>query len=235
MLHAADEAGLGNEGEEDDLSAESPSSSSKAEGSGSSTRPGRRERSPARDRRSARARSRTARPPGSRPAGWRILVRPVHKVAGDELSVGTIMLWLSPLMIVVARMLMRSTLPVVPATVTTSPIRIGRSRSMMIPQTSWKRSLEDRTPGPRPGRPGPCRSALCRRGWPPARRWTSPPARRIGKGSQRRTGHPGRRRSGKQGQGEQRAHVSPGHASQQDHDGRLGQVAKSDGCVGQRQ
>ena len=56
---------------------------------------------------------------------------------------GTIMLWLSPLMIVVARMLIRSTLPVVPATVTTSPIRIGRSSSRMMPQTkletiSWR-------------------------------------------------------------------------------------------------
>ena len=50
---------------------------------------------------------------------------------------GMIMLWLSPLMIVVARMLMRSILPVIDATVTTSPTRIGRSSSRMIPLTKF--------------------------------------------------------------------------------------------------
>ena len=48
---------------------------------------------------------------------------------------GTMMLWLSPLTIVVARMWMRSTLPFIPETVTVSPTRIGRSSSKITPQT----------------------------------------------------------------------------------------------------
>ena len=124
---------------------------------------------------------------------------------------GTIMLWLSPLMIVVARMLMRSTLPVVPATVTTSPMRIGRSSSRMMPQTkletiSWRPKP---SPTPRAARTTPI---LARS------RWIAPSAADRG---QRQdgvaaegddgepdagvVGHPGEDRDGEEG-----AHVPPG-------------------------
>ena len=63
---------------------------------------------------------------------------------------GTIMLWLSELTIVVARMLMRSTVPVLPATVTTSPMRIGRSRSRMMPQTKFETTSCKPNPRPTP-------------------------------------------------------------------------------------
>ena len=61
---------------------------------------------------------------------------------------GTIMHWLSQLMMFVARMLIRSTRPVVSPTVTTSLIRIGRSKSRMMPQ--MKLETISCKPNPRP-------------------------------------------------------------------------------------
>ena len=63
---------------------------------------------------------------------------------------GTMMLWLSPLMIVVARMLIRSTLPVMSETVTMSPTRIGRSSSRMMPQTKFETISCRPNPSPTP-------------------------------------------------------------------------------------
>ena len=132
---------------------------------------------------------------------------------------GTIIDWLSPLMMVVARMLIRSTRPVIPPTVTRSPTRIGRSSRRMIPLTK----LETISWSPKPS---PTPSAASTTPIFSRPRWIAERPARIadgqhqvaaerdhGEADARVVRHPGEHRHG-----EERAQVPPGAGGhEQDH------------------
>ena len=140
---------------------------------------------------------------------------------------GTIMLWLSPLMIVVARMLIRSTLPVVPATVTTSPIRIGRSSSRMMPQTKLETISWRPKPSPTPRAASDHADLGHAEVNGPQRRDRRDPEHGVA--AERHDGEPDARVVGnprEERDGEERAHVSPGQDCPAGSADRPGQVAE---------